>query len=126
MVAVAGLVVEVLDDGVEGRLLDDAGGVPTRTTQFRLLATAAFGTPEGEAPQNARNDEQTHLSQKVLRSRTCSKCEVLQDEPLAGATRSRMSRRMRWKRVFWRGVGTLRVVGSAQPLLMPPRTRSRR
>lgn len=41
MVAVAGLVAEVLDDGVDGRLLDDAGGVASGAAELRLPTGAA-------------------------------------------------------------------------------------
>lgn len=42
MITVARFITQVLDDSVDGRLLHDAGGIATGTTQFRLPTATAF------------------------------------------------------------------------------------
>jgi hypothetical protein len=55
MVAVARLVAQVLDDGVEGRLLHDTRRIPSRTAQLRLAATAC-----GDDVQTDRHHHRAH------------------------------------------------------------------
>lgn len=52
MVAVARFIVEILDDGIDGGLLHDAGGIPAGTAELRLPAAAALhaGPEEGDHP----------------------------------------------------------------------------
>lgn len=54
VIAVAGLVAQILDDGVDGRLLDDTRRVPARAAELRLLATPTIHTPHRQTdhPEN--------------------------------------------------------------------------
>lgn len=52
VIAVARLVRGILDDGVDGRLLDDARRVPAGTAEFRLEAAARADDGRGERQQD--------------------------------------------------------------------------
>lgn len=52
MVAVARLVRRVLDDGVDGRLLDDARGIASRTAELGLETAARAGGGRGGRQQH--------------------------------------------------------------------------
>lgn len=74
VVAVARLVVQVLDDGVDGGLLDDTGRVPPRTAQLRLPARAALRETDAHGDdrqqrETTRDADECHGARNVGRTR---------------------------------------------------------
>lgn len=60
MVAVAGLVAEVLDDGIDGRLLDDAGRVASGAAELRLPTGAARDAGQWHAAGQEEHGPERH------------------------------------------------------------------